>query len=239
MEGIVHERIEDLGMEKIRLPFGTPASDPHVPIFADADLKTKDRVVVIFGETVQDLGLVAGRIANGPGGINKGSMVSVIKELRRSAQGGQATGPGIVLANMGQLFWWPEGKRGLTMMARAAIPMSSLVQYGVRHVPSLNDIPQNEGPERHVQHMFGEVLPALIGENTKLDIIAIGDSCDIVQRFLNEDENWGVWGQRLSSMVVLDTIFPEESIKNESFKNFLAKVCISMNITLQNYDRQY
>lgn len=225
MEEVVHERIEGLGMQKLGLPLGTPKSKPHVSIFADGDLKNKDRVVVIFGETTQDLGLVAGRVANGPGGINKGSMVSVIQELR--AQGDQHA-PGIVLANMGQLYWWPEGGRALTMPAKAAIPMSSLVHCGVKYVPSLNDIPQNECPKRHVKHMFEEVLPALMNQEAKLDIIVIGDSCDIVERFLHEEGNWKVWGTRLSSMVLLQTIYLEESIKNPSFKEFLAKVCMSI-----------
>lgn len=231
MEGIVHQRIGGLGMQKICLPLGTPASKPHVPIFADVDLKSKDRVIIVFGETTQDLGLVAGRIANGPGGINKGSMVSVIQALREKAAAGEDA-PGIILANIGQLFWWPEGGRALTMPATAALPQSSLVHYGVKHAPSLNNIPQNERPERHVQYMFGEVLPALLGSDAKIDIIAIGDGCDIVERSLDQDETWGVWAKRLGSMVLLETIYLEESIKNDSFKNFLAKVQLHLHLLM-------
>lgn len=222
MEGVIHQRIESLGLQKLPLPLGTPSKDHHVPIFADADLKSKDRVVVIFGETVQDLGLLAGRIANGPGGLNMGSMVSVIHRLRRASS--STPPPGIILANMGQLFWWPEGGRPLTMAARASIPQSTLVHAGVKYVPSLHDIPHNETPEKHVAYMFGSVLRALLGETAKIDVIAISDSCDYVEKFLDDGENWRVWGGRLSSMVLLESCCVEEMLGNASFKEFLVKV---------------
>lgn len=236
MEDIIHQRLEgNVGLEKIRLPIGTPASKPHVPIFADSDIKAKKRVVMVFGETTKGLGLLAGRIANGPGGLDKGSLISVVRELRAhaavaSSMDGTPTdtssSPGVVLANMGQLYWWPEGKRTVTIPAKSAIPMSSLVHSGVKYVPSLNDVPGNESPARHVQYLFEKALPAMLSEGALLDIIAIGDSCEVVQEFLDKEENWAGWGRRLSSMVLVETISREESFVNSSFKDFLAKVYI-------------
>lgn len=233
MEKVIHERLEHLGLEKVRLPLGTPASKPHVPIFVEADIKSKKRVVLIFGQSVQDLGLLAGRIANGPGGIDKGSMVSVVRELRARDP---SCPPGVILANMGQLYWWPEGKRPLTITAKAAIPMSSLVHAGVRYSPLLNDIPKNEDPTRHVDYMFADVLPQMIAEDALLDIIAVGDSCETVEKFLDEEKNWNVWGKRLSSMVLLETVCTEESLTNASFKGFLAKVCPLRRVLLYSLD---
>jgi hypothetical protein len=235
MEKVIHERLKGLGLEKVRLPLGTPASKPHVPIFVEGDVKNKKRVVVIFGQSVQDLGLLAGRVANGPGGIEKGSMVSVVRELRAQAatgSHGQSSSPGVILANMGQLYWWPEGQRPLTITAKAAIPMSSLVHAGVRYSPLLNDIPQNEDPARHVEYMFSEVLPRMVAEDAVLDIIAVGDSCETVEKFLDDESHWRVWGKRLCSMVLLETVCMEETLSNTAFKDFLAKVCPLSDVSM-------
>ena len=79
MEDEIHSRLEKQGLQKVLLPLGATLTDRHVPIFATPDLKSKSRIVVIFGEPSQDLGVIAGRIANGPGGIDQGSMVSVVR----------------------------------------------------------------------------------------------------------------------------------------------------------------
>ncbi|KAL6882928.1 Arb2 domain-containing protein [Trichoderma longibrachiatum] len=224
MEAIVHERLEKEGMQKLRLPQGTPATEPHIPIFITPNLDTKTRIVVIFGEPTQDLGIVAGRVANGPGGINEGSMVSIVRALasQRSSPD-DASPPGIVLANTGQTYWWPEGKRAITVSASAALPLPSLMHKGIREVPSLNGIPGNENPREHVKCVFDQVLGCMAGEQAVVDVVAIGETCEIVEKFLDGKEAWGVWGKRLGSLVLLGPVFEADGLTNGEFKDFLAK----------------
>ncbi|KAL7818263.1 Arb2 domain-containing protein [Trichoderma gracile] len=224
MESIVHERLEKEGMQKVILPQGTPATEPHIPIFITPDLESKTRIVVICGEPTQDLGILAGRVANGPGGIDEGSMVSVVRALasQRSSPD-DASPPGIVLANTGQTYWWPEGKRAITVTASAALPLPSLVHKGIREVPSLNKIPGNENPTEHVKYIFDKVLGSMAGEKAVVDVVAIGETCEVVEKFLDGKEAWDAWGKRLGSLILLGPVFEAEALKNVRFKDFLAK----------------
>ncbi|KAL7910216.1 Arb2 domain-containing protein [Trichoderma velutinum] len=224
MESVIHERLEKEGLQKLFLPLGTSTTEPHMPIFVTPNLDTKSRTVVIFGEPTQELGLVAGRVANGAGGINEGSMASVVRALasqRSSPDDGSP--PGIVLANMGQTYYWPQGKRAITVLASSSLPLPSLSHKGVRHVPALNDIYGNEDPVQHVRYIFGEVLRSLANDEALLDVIAIGDSCEIVEKFLDGQEAWDTWGKRLSSLTLLGPVYEAGSLTNGLFKDFMTK----------------
>ncbi|PNY22895.1 Arb2 domain-containing protein [Tolypocladium capitatum] len=224
LEMVIHERLENEGLQKVTLPLGSTAEDRHVPIFVSPCLMFKSRVVVIFGEPTQDLGLLAGRVASGPGGIDKGSMVSVVRVLQTQASSDvDPSPPGIVLANTGQLYWWPEGKRGVTVSASTAIPLPSIVHHGRRHVPALNNVPGSEDPTAHVRHVFDEVLRKITQEAAKVSVVAIGESCEIVTKYLDDEKNWLVWQDRLSSLLLLGSVYPDDELTNESFKHFLAK----------------
>ncbi|OAQ85078.1 arb2 domain-containing protein [Purpureocillium lilacinum] len=222
MEDEIHSRLEKQGLQKVLLPLGATLTDRHVPIFATPDLKSKSRIVVIFGEPSQDLGVIAGRIANGPGGIDQGSMVSVVRKLQ--AQDSSTTdpsSPGIVIANPGQLYWWPEGKRTLTVTASDAIPLPSLVHYGRVHMAELNNIPGNESRANHIRYVWDVVLQTMSNDDAKISIIAIGETCETVTGYLNDAKNWNRWAGRVSSMLLLGHVYPSDNLTNESFKEFL------------------
>lgn len=222
---IIFERLENEGLEKVNLSLGTPSTEPHVPIFVSPDLKEKSHVVIILGEPTQDLGMLAGRVANGPGGLNKGSMVSVVRALKEQvASSTDSSSPGIVLANMGQRYWWPEGKRALTLVDSAAIPLPSMVHAGRRYIPTVNDIPGSETPLSHVETIFKEVISASVAEDAKISIIAVRESCEVVEKFLDIKQNWDTWGTRLNAMVLLANVYTTDHLTNTDLKEFLAKV---------------
>lgn len=161
-------------------------------------------------------------MANGPGGVEKGSMVSVVRALQSQTHDGEA--PGVILANMGQLYWWPEGQRAITLGAKNALPLASLVHTGRKYVPALNDIPGHTSPDQHARYIFNEVLSGTLAEGAMLEIVTVGGgSCEIVQRFL--DEEWGVWAVKVSCLVLIETICTVDMFCNAGFKEFLAKVC--------------
>lgn len=225
MEEIVEKRLYDVGLEKIALPPMTELSSPHVPILATPNIKSASRIVVIVGEPTQDLGIIAGRVANGPGGIDKGTMISVVKALQTQvASSTDSSPPGVILANPGQLYWWPEKRRALTLIESVAIPLPSLVHAGRRHVPSLNNIPENEDPAAHVKCLFQKFLKTAIENHVKFDIVAIGQSCEVMERFFDNDENWKTWGSRLNAMLLLGSVYSTEDLTNTGFKEFLANV---------------
>jgi hypothetical protein len=54
---IVLDRLADIGMKTIRLPLGVEESRPHVPILVSGELQKKNRVLLVFGSTNEDLGV--------------------------------------------------------------------------------------------------------------------------------------------------------------------------------------
>ena len=173
-------------------------------------------------------------MVNGPGGIDKGSMVSVVRALQdQVASADDPSPPGIILANMGQLYWWPDGARTITVEASYAIKLPSLVHAGKRFVASVNLIPGNENPQNHIQYIFSQVIPRLAKESARVDIVAIGQSCHDMEKVFDNHDNWESWGRRLNSLLLLGTVFPTEVLGNRAFVEFLAQV--SLDVFLQKF----
>ncbi|KAM0201287.1 hypothetical protein ACHAPI_002162 [Fusarium lateritium] len=219
LEDIIHDRLEKEGLQKFRL---LPENEKYCPIFLSPNIVKTTRIVIVVGEPTQDLGFVAGRIANGPGGVAKGSMISVVQALaKQTASRGDPESPCVILANVGQRYWWTEEKRALTIEAAADVPLPSMVHTGRRYVEELNGIPGSETPLAHVKTIFDKVLGA--NTNAKIDIIAIGQSCEVVLQLFEEEQTWTRWGQRLGGMLLMGTVFPADGLTNVEFKDFLAK----------------
>ncbi|KAI1408523.1 Arb2 domain-containing protein [Hypoxylon sp. FL1857] len=224
-QNIIWERLENLGLKKELLPLGTTdLSKPHAPIFVSKDIASKTRVVIIFGETVQDLGAVAHRVIGGRGGVNKGSMVSIVSELlKQRSSPSDPSPPGIILANMGELIWWPGGNRTLSRSAFDATPMKSAVQNGNLFTKQ-NEVPGNETFRRHVNYIFEEVIPHFVNDRAGIDVIGVGDSADTVEQYLDLVPVWETWKKRINCLALVGGLYPIWDLKNEEFGNqFLRK----------------
>lgn len=222
---IIHERLEALGLRKTAVPAVEPDSgSKHVDIFISENLKDAETVFIVFGECTKDLGLVAGRIAGGSGGINKGSMVGAVKALHHHA----ATG--IILANMGEPYWSPEYKRAMTATAGQAVPMPSLVHMAIKYNPQVNDVPGSESPLCHARTIFNTAVAEYANKTAKINIVAVGDSCEVVASLLDEEQIWTEWGPCLQGALFYSPAFYHEP-KQAGLKAFLAKVA---HITIHN-----
>ncbi|OLN96561.1 hypothetical protein CCHL11_00734 [Colletotrichum chlorophyti] len=211
------------GLTKVLLPLGVEPSNPNVPIFTSIDLPSASRIIVIFGEPSQDLGNVALRVINGPGGINKGSMVSVVDEaLRQTSSATDTSPPGIVLANTGELWWWPEGKKPLSPTSALAVPLKSMVHHGRANDVELHSISKNVSPMAHVQYLL-EILPSLISSTARLDIIGIGLGADNVTKALDDPKAWSVLGHRINTLSLLGSSTNINELSHEPFKEFLPR----------------
>ncbi|KAI8249161.1 hypothetical protein K4K53_000294 [Colletotrichum sp. SAR 10_77] len=221
---VVHERLENLGMSKTLLPLGTPATSPHVPIFTSANLSTASRVVVIFGEPCQDLGNVALRVANRSGGIDKGSMVSIVRELlKQRSSATDASPPGIILANAGELWWWPEGQKPLSPVSACAVPMASMVHHGRAHNPKVHAIPKNEHPLAHIEYVLNEAVPAITAATASLDIIGVGLSADHIMKALDSPVTFDAIGKRINTLSVIGCSTSADELSHEPLKDLLVR----------------
>ncbi|KAI1749270.1 Arb2 domain-containing protein [Xylaria castorea] len=220
----IHKRLTDLGLSKLFLPACTASvpSDPSVPIFVSADLAKKSRVVIIFGETHQDLGVLAHRVLGGKGGIEKGSLVSVVKALlQQRCSPTDATAPGIILANMGELVWWPEGGRTLSKFAFDWAPMRSAAHVGNYVDPKVNRVPENENFGAHVKYIFEKVVPDFVNSTAGLEIIGLGDGADVVETYLNNSATWERVAGRITCFASVGGHFPVWELKCDGLREFL------------------
>lgn len=160
-------------------------------------------------------------------------MVSVVQELHSHISSvGDPSPPGIVIANPGQLYWWPEGFRTLTITDSAAIPLPSLVHTGRRYCEDRNSVPGNRTPEEHVSYVVDELLGEQVSESAKLSLVAIGQSCEVLNKFFDNDRNSKRWLGRVDAMLLLGTVYPTDTLQNDLFKDFLAEASFSSTIII-------
>ncbi|KAI0019668.1 Arb2 domain-containing protein [Xylariomycetidae sp. FL0641] len=218
----IHKRLSALGLQKINLPLGiTDLSQPHVPIFVSEGIECAGRVVVVFGESMQDLGVLAQRVAGGPGGIDKGSLVTVVRELQKQASGPDNDAPpGIILANLGELSWWDAGKRTLSYSQFDAAPMPSAAHRG-NNPDRIARVPGNGNRTEHVKYIFEQVVPHFVNPSAGLDLVVLGDAADVVQKYLDWAPTWARWSSRINCLATVGGTYPIWQMQCEGFKAFL------------------
>ncbi|KAK3901511.1 Arb2 domain-containing protein [Staphylotrichum tortipilum] len=220
---IIHTRLETAGLTKLPLPLGAPTTGPHVPIFTSTSLATKSRVVLFFGEPYQALGVLAHRVIGGCGGITRGSALGFVHALcGQQSSAADASPPGVVLTNPGELWWWPEGGKGLTPLERHMVPMASAVHYGRYHNPRVNEVPGQRSVAEHVREVFETVvMGGLVDKEARVDVIALGSTADDVELYLDDDAVWAKVGARLNSLAILGGCHSSSHLRCEGFKRFL------------------
>ncbi|ORY67432.1 uncharacterized protein BCR38DRAFT_427043 [Pseudomassariella vexata] len=232
-EKLVHSRLDSAGLNKVLLPLGTKPSQPHIPIFVSKDIKTKSRVVLIFGESFQDLGILAHRVLSGPGGVNKGSLVSIVEELQKqNSSSTDASPPGIIIANMGQTIWSPELKRPLTKMGATGAIMPSAVHGGMYIDEEKNRIPENRNEKEHVKYIFEKVVPAMVNDEAGVDILGLGDGADAVEEYLDWSVTWNRLQGKINCFAIVGGYHPVNELQCEGLKTFLREKACAWSTSL-------
>ncbi|OJJ51385.1 hypothetical protein ASPZODRAFT_56750 [Penicilliopsis zonata CBS 506.65] len=198
---IVWSRLDGLGLKQLRLPLGTPVDKPHVPILVSPDLETASRVVVVFGEPIQDLGVWAYRSV-GTNGINAGSAVNFAREVL----GHVGSNTALILANTGQLIWHCGSRRAVTNASWLAIPRESAVDPPLV-MTGRNKIPGHHNWQEHVEYIFAQILAArdqFIKKDAKIDVIGIAEGGLAAVRFLAT--HWSAWSPYISAICLCNPL---------------------------------
>lgn len=202
--------------------------EPHVPIFVSANIGSASRVVLIFGETCQELGVLAHRVIGGAGGVDKGSLVSVVRALqgqRASADDDDASAPGIILANTGELLWSPAVRRALTRTGFDGVPMPSAVHAGMHYDAAEHRVPGHATARDHVRYVFETVVPAFCNAAARFDLLGVGDGVNAVLEHFDWGVTWGRLRARINSFAIVGGFFSASDLQCESFQMFLREVC--------------
>ncbi|KAK0392858.1 hypothetical protein NLU13_2352 [Sarocladium strictum] len=227
MEDVTLQRLEDEGMQRLALPLGTSSDQPHVPVFVSPDIALKERVVLIVTDTTQSLGMLSGRVAAGPGGLTKGTAISLIRTIKH-----HLPDAGIVLANPGAPHWWPQGKRSISAFQADAAPLSSLVSFGRRMNEAVNRV---EGQASEMEHLSG-VFEMMERREVRISVLGVEKGAELVERFLDGKQAWERWGEKLEGMVLFGTYLDADWMHNEAFKAFLAKRCRAYALSSEPLD---
>ncbi|KAL4920952.1 Arb2 domain-containing protein [Aspergillus aurantiobrunneus] len=211
---IVLSRLRDLGLVTLRLPLVSGPTKPHVPVMVSRNLSSASRIIIVFGEPVQDLGIWAYRTV-GSEGINAGSAVDFVKailnasqnvnidstnEFSAKAQFSQKGEVAVVLANTGQLVWHCGLGRAMTINSRLALPRPSAVDPPLAET-NRNKIPGNSNWQEHVNSVFDGIFATrgqLIRKDAKIDVIGLAEGGLGAIRYLAS--NWDAWRQHISAM---------------------------------------
>lgn len=70
------------------------------------------------------------------------------------------------------------------------------------------------------------MVPALVNNDAKLDIIGVSEGAVRVSLFLENEENFKVWEKKLGAFAALATYFHAHEIKNKAFGHWLRDVCL-------------
>ncbi|GFF49514.1 isoform 3 of protein FAM172A [Aspergillus udagawae] len=200
---IVSSRLRSLGLTTFRLPLSSGPKDPHVPIWVSANLARASRVIAVFGEPIQDLGIWAYRTV-GTEGVNAGSAVAFARAIlgKESAASFKDADTALVLANTGQLIWHCDSSRAVTHQTWLALPRSSAVDAPLT-MTRRNKIPSNQDWQEHVACIFEDILSArgrLVREDVKIDIIGLSEGGLGAIRYLEAE--WGSWRPYISAIAL-------------------------------------
>ena len=214
-------RLKRENLQAIKLPLESANNSPHVQVLASDNLSQCHHVVIFFNDSKARSGIIDMRSLLGCSGMTKGSVVALIHALNSQLADSK---PGIILANPGQLYWWPEGNQSISTGSSNNLNLPSLVHYGRKFHAHLNSIPGHETAEEHLKSVMRDVVTAQIQTGAKLSVIAAGDGCEVVQRFFEAEENWAVWSEKLSAVIFCGPSGGSHCSSNAGWKAFISKV---------------
>lgn len=196
-----------------------------MPIFISTDIETKKRVVILFYENNQDLGVLAHRIIGGKGGINEGSVINMVKYIQsQKTYPGCDEAPGIIIANIGELRWWRRGRKAVTYASWYALPAKSAVEPTYACHPIKNTVPGNRDTKEHVAYIFDHVVRKMADPDAKLNVIGVSEGAIRATEFLDDEKNWKTWSKRMEAYAAVATYTFKEEFKTKAFGEWFRAV---------------
>ena len=178
IRSIITDRLLGMGMHFMTIP---KDSRKQFPILVSGNIDTAPRVVVFFGEIIEDLGMFSYRDACDDG-ISFGSIIGFAKGLL--GENARDSHNALILANAGQNVWYNAGWSPMSVESyRAQHRASAVVRE--RPLSGRNDVIGNRSIDEHVQNIFEQVL--LRGGfrvGARIDIIGLSEGGSAAMTYL-------------------------------------------------------
>lgn len=188
-------RFQRLGLNTVPLP--SPAPTPNIPILVSSSFSTLPRIIIYFGESVQDLGIFAYRTI-GQVSLATGSCIDFVSSVQ-AHQWPSSQPPGFVIANCGQLIWWRRGARAVTQQTWNALPQKTGVSPVTRLDAEKNRVEGHKNVGEHIASVMSWV-ERHAKTDAKIDVIGMGNASEEVANWLNN--NWTSWRGRIDAVAV-------------------------------------
>jgi hypothetical protein len=203
------------------VPIGVTEQDKHIPILISEDLAEKQRVIVLFPERDQDLGIFSYRTI-GNENINKGSAINFVSSIMNgfASSSGQEI-PGIVIANPGQLLWYRGGGRAVGRTQWANLPRDSAVAGSFRIDEVKNKVAGNEDFKAHVKYVFDSVIDGILHKDARIDVIGLEWTGQAAVMHLAA--KWEKYASRVRAVCLASPQHDPFEFGNPDFMNFVSK----------------
>ena len=218
---IVLEHLAQLRLQVLRLPIGATEQEKHVPILVSSDLAEKRRVVMLFPERDQDLGIFSYRTI-GQESINKGSAINFVSSIMSGvASPSDQETPAIVIANPGQLLWYRGGGRAVSRRQWANLPRESAVHGPFRIDEVKNKIAGNEDYRAHVTYIFDHVIDKIVHRDARIDVIGLEWTGRAA--IMHLAANWDKYACRIRGICLASPQHDLFELGNADFLDFISK----------------
>ncbi|GAO50277.1 hypothetical protein SAICODRAFT_37059 [Saitoella complicata NRRL Y-17804] len=209
---IVDERLQKLGMERLRIPLGTKEDEPHTEILVSSDLRTNAKRVVVFMPDGSRLGVWGDRVLT-TWTLHAGSMEDSVRRAQEARYS-------VVICNAGELFYVPSQKRAMRLFETRS--------FGSR----TETIPGNATPQEHFRYVMEEVIKPAPAAKVVVLAHLFGTEC-AVSYF---DANWNDWADHLTALGLAKTQHTAADTNNKAFRWFMANRAVNYEQALDDQD---
>ncbi|KAL7269254.1 hypothetical protein RUND412_008090 [Rhizina undulata] len=206
---IVVKRLQNLGLNVIRVPLGASEEEPHMKILVSDGIETAKKVMFLAPDSSgSDLGIWGIRLMEEET-INKGSMIDTVKAV-------QEAGYHVILANPSQIIWDPETRRAMNFISWKAKDKKSPHIHDTK-----NRVPGIEDPEAHLRYLWDKIVKEKVPEDAIIDVVAVGYSSYCILMLLQD--NWDYWEKSVFALVFGESSHHISNITSTEFRSFVAR----------------
>ncbi|KAJ5551125.1 hypothetical protein N7461_005823 [Penicillium sp. DV-2018c] len=217
---LVIDRLVELNMDVVKYSEG-----PNAPIIMSRDFNNVTRVVVHFGELIEDIGIFSYREICDDG-IPFGSAVGLAKAVLQGQKDPATTA--LILANVGQHVWHNESNVAMTTTSFYHRAQSSIVEQR-RLANSSNKVANNKSLDEHVRYIFEDVLMCHLPVGAKIDVLGMSEGGAAAMSYLSK--RWNIWRPHIACMALInpgplsDDLDVGDATDNKSFAHFFQTRC--------------